>query len=180
MKRTRIPNYILFFLCTLLLLVIAPAIQAQDTPTGVEITWVDTSQFPQIEVHLVATRPDSGRFGGLFVDALQLTEDGTPRDPSMYDAPRGTSVTFLIDADQVAEAHWEQIRQAVESYVSLTENWMDEDLDTATVVVATGEEWKPLVENTPFRNDVFNAFITDSGAYYRPQFRPLTLKAYVG
>lgn len=150
---------------------------AQDTPADIKITWVETSQFPQIQVYLAASSANSNRFAGLFVDALKFFEDGSQRSPSMYDAPRGTSVTFLIDADQYAEMQWDDIRKSIESYVSITENWMDEDYDKTSVIVATGansDEWKLLVEDTSYRNDVFNAFITETGAYYTPNFKPIT------
>ncbi|MBN1318502.1 MAG: VWA domain-containing protein, partial [Anaerolineales bacterium] len=176
MKYKRISYYILFFLSTLLLFMGVSLVFAQDSPADVKITWVDTSQFPQIQVYLVATSTNSNRYAGLFVDALEFFEDGSQRSPSMYDSPRGTSVTFLVDADQFAEAQWNDIRQAIEEYVDLNENWMDEDYDRTSVIVATdiGEEYMPLVEETSYRNDVFNAFITSTGAYYTPSFKQRT------
>ncbi len=172
MKRICTHYYIPFLLLALLLAPVSAG--AQDSPSRIQISWLDTSHFPQIEVHLIASKPTGGRFQGLFVNSLQVTENGTARDPSMYDAPRGTAITFLIDADQKAQAEWDQIRQGIESYVSATESWMDEDLDVTTLIVANGGDWRVLVQDTPFRNDVLNAFITDTGAYYQPTFHPVT------
>ena len=173
MKRVRTLYYMLFSVCTLLLALVFSA-SAQDVPTNLYLSAVDTSEFPKVNVYLVATNANGGRFPALFVDALQVMEDASPRTASMYDSPRGTAVTFVIDADQVAADNWEAIRTAIESYVSLDEAWMDEDYDTASVIVANGASWTPLVEDTPFRNEVFNAFIDASGQYYVPDPLPLT------
>ena len=171
MKRIHSTYYSLFFFCTLLFATIL-SVRAQETPAGINISWVDTSQFPQMEVYLVATAANGGRFPGLFADVVELYEDGAERTPSLYDAPRGTALTFLIDADEVAGSSWDGIREAIEGYASIS--WMDEDLDTVTLIVANGQEKEMLVEQASFHNTVSNAFINQSGNYFEPSVRPGT------
>lgn len=171
MRLARIGHYTPFLLCALLVFAVSLAVHAQETPARIHITWVDTSQLPQIEVYVSAVSANGGRYPGLFADMLQLFEDGAERSPSTYDAPRGTYLVFLIDADLAAQAYWSDIREAIESYAS--PSWMDEDVDYAAVIVGTGQQVETLVE-TSYHVGVSNAFIQESGAYYEPSFQPAT------
>lgn len=171
MRRKRTTYSILFALCMVLLATANP-VWGQDLPVRIEVTWVDTSQFPQIEVYVDAFSADGSRHIGLFADMVHFSEDGTERSPAVYDAPRGTSLVFLIDADQTAQSQWDQIREAIEGYAVVL--WMDEDLDDVTIIVANGQKSETLVKQTNYQNSVYNAFILETGAYYVPASVPST------
>ena len=172
MKRLHSPYYIPFLLCALLILISIPPALAQEPPTRIGITELDTDQFPQMDIYITAIAENGGRYPGLFADMVGITENGAERVPSIYDTPRGTELIFLIDADTAAQDNWSEIREAIEGYASVS--WMDEDLDYVTIIVANGQTSETLVERTQFYTAVSNAFITETGTYYEPPTQPAT------
>jgi hypothetical protein len=79
MMRKRTTYYILFFVSALLLTT-ARLVGAQDMPATIEITWVDTSQYPNVEVYTDPRAADGSQQTGLFLFADRaglLTEDGS-------------------------------------------------------------------------------------------------------
>jgi hypothetical protein len=172
MKRFYSLYYIPFFLCALLILISTPLALAQEPPSRIEITDLDTDQFPQIDIHIAAIAENGGRYPGLFADMISITENVADRVPSVYDTPRGTELIFVIDADTVAQENWSDIRSAIEGYASVS--WMDEELDYVTLIVSDGQSSETLVERTQFYTGVSNAFITESGTYYEPRTLPTT------
>jgi hypothetical protein len=172
MRRTHSIYYILFSLATLLFLVTIPQAYGQEAPDRLEITWVDTDQFPQIDVYVTAYTATGKRFPALFADMVDLYENGNRQPASITDTPQGTEVIFLFDADPAAQSHWSEIRDAIEDYASVS--WMEEGLDYATLTVANGLESETLVDRTQFHTAVANAFINENGTYYEPPTMPVT------
>lgn len=171
MKRTHIYT-ILFSLCALVILTTISLTHAQDLPVRIEITEVNTDQFPQIDVYVTAVSANGKRFPGLYADMVDLFENGSERVPSVFDTPRGTELIFLIDADMVAQSYWDEIREAITGYATIS--WMDEELDYVTIIVANGQESNTLVKEAQFHTSVSNAFISESGGYYEPPTTPTT------
>jgi hypothetical protein len=172
MRRTRSTYYIPFLLATLLFLITIPQAYGQEAPDRLEITWVDTDQFPQIDVYVTAYTSTGKRFPALFADMVDLFENGNQQSASIADTPQGTEVIFLLDADPAAQSHWSDIRDAIGDYASIS--WMEEGLDYVTVIVANGTESETLVDRTQFHTAVANAFINENGTYYEPPTMPVT------
>jgi hypothetical protein len=172
MRRTRSTYYIPFLLATLLFLITIPQAYGQEAPDRLEITWVDTDQFPQIDVYVTAYTATGKRFPALFADMVDLFENGNQQSASIADTPQGTEVIFLLDADPAAQSHWSDIRDAIGDYASIS--WMEEGLDYVTVIVANGTESETLVDRTQFHTAVANAFINENGTYYEPPTMPVT------
>jgi hypothetical protein len=172
MRRTHSIYYILFPLATLLFLSTIPQAYGQEAPDRLEITWVDTDQFPQIDVYVTAYTATGKRFPALFADMVDLFENGNEQSASIADTPQGTEVIFLLDADPAAQSHWSDIRDAIGDYASIS--WMEEGLDYVTVIVANGMESETLVDRTQFHTAVANAFINENGTYYEPSTMPVT------
>ncbi len=172
MKRFHSLYYIPFSLCALLILISTPLAVAQEPPSRIAITDLDTDQFPQIDIYITAIAENGARYPGLFADMISISENGADRVPSVYDTPRGTELIFVIDADSVAQENWSEIRDAIEGYASVS--WMDEELDYVTLIVSNGQSSETLVERTQFYTGVTNAFITEAGTYYEPHTLPTT------
>ncbi len=172
MRRTHSIYYSLFFLATLLFPSIIPQAYGQEAPDRLEITWVDTDQFPQIDVYVTAYTATGKRFPALFADMVDLYENGNRQAASITDTPQGTEVVFLFDADPAAQSHWSDIRDAIEDYASVS--WMEEGLDYVTLTVANGLDSETLVDKTQFHTAVANAFINENGTYYEPPAMPTT------
>lgn len=159
------------------LLLLAPwlPVYAQEMPADLLITGIDTSQFPDMEIYVDTFANDGSQQIGffLFADSMSFTEDGSlTKVLGVYDTPRGTWVTFLMDADSVAQQNWDAIKSAILSYA--TDPYMSEDWDYVSVVVANGQASETLVNQTQFHNGVFNAFITEAGAQFEPRILPTT------
>jgi hypothetical protein len=173
MKRLRLGLSVSILFCSLLLAIL-PAV-AQEMPAEILITGIDTSQFPEMEVYVDTFANDRSQQIGffLFADTMSFTEDGSALKVSgVYDTPRGTSVTFLIDADSTAQQDWQAIKSTILSYAA--DPYMSEDWDYVSVIIANGQKTETLVDQTQFHNGVFNAFITDAGAEYVPSIVPTT------
>jgi hypothetical protein len=173
MKRIRLGLLVSILFCSLLLAI--PLAGAQEMPAEILITGIDTSQFPDMEVYVDTFANDRSQQIGffLFADTMSFTEDGSALKVSgVYDTPRGTWLTFLIDADSAAQQDWEAIKSAVLSYAA--DPYMSEDWDYVSVIVANGQKSETLVDQTQFHNGVFNAFITEAGAEYVPSIVPTT------
>lgn len=173
MKRVQLGFPVAVLVCSLLLAI--SSAQAQEMPAELMVTGIDTSEFPDMEVYVDTFANDRSQQIGffLFADTMSFTEDGTTRTVTgVYDTPRGTWLTFLIDADAVAQQNWDDIKSAILSYAA--DPYMDEDWDYVSVIVANGQESVTLVEQTQFHNGVFNAFITEAGAAYVPTIVPTT------
>jgi hypothetical protein len=173
MKRLRLGLSISILFCSVLSTIL-PA-SAQEMPTEILVTGIETSQFPDMEVYVDTFANDRSQQIGffLFADSMSFTEDGTALQVSgVYDTPRGTWLTFLIDADTAAQQEWEAIKSAILSYAA--DPYMSEDWDYVSVIIANGQKSETLVDQTQFHNGVFNAFITEAGAEYVPSFVPTT------
>lgn len=172
MRRMRNMYYILFFLATPLFLMMSPVVYGQEAPDRLEIPWVDTDQFPQIDVFLTAFTSTGKRFPALFADMVDLYENNNQQAASISDTPQGTDVVFLFDSDPTAQSYWSEIRDAVVDYASVS--WMEEGLDYVTLIAADGSQSETLVERTQFYTAVSNAFINENGTYYEPPTMPTT------
>jgi hypothetical protein len=173
MKRIRLGLFVSILFCSLLLAILTAS--AQEMPAEILVTGIDTSEFPEMEVYVDTFANDRSQQIGffLFADTMSFTEDGTALNVSgVYDTPRGTWLTFLIDADTAAQQEWESIKSAILSYAA--DPYMSEDWDYVSVIVANGQKSETLVDQTQFHNGVFNAFITEAGAEYVPSIVPTT------
>jgi hypothetical protein len=72
----------------------------------------------------------------------------------------------LIAADTAAETNWDVIEQAVTSYAQ--DPYMDEDWDYVSLIVTDGDVREVLVDQSQFRNELLNAFVTAEGTRYEP------------
>lgn len=127
MKRIRL-GFLVPILINMLLLASWLPGYAQEMPTEILITGIDSSQFPDMEIYVDTFATDGSQQIGffLFADSMSFTEDGSATKVSgVYDTPRGTWVTFLIDADSAAQQDWDAIKSAILSYA--TAPYMSED-----------------------------------------------------
>ncbi|UCG25056.1 MAG: FHA domain-containing protein [Chloroflexota bacterium] len=151
---------ILTSVVALLLLASLGPVLAQAEPR-LEITTVDTGEFPDIRVLVLATDGESQRQPGL--ERLTLRENDTLVDEfEVTESPVGIELFIVIDANSDIEAHddaggpsrREKVRDSI---IHFAEDHMDgSQLDRVTIIVPEGETPAVLLDRAVFPNEVIN------------------------
>lgn len=77
----RIVQYIVGFVWIILLVIVpAGAVHAQQPPSAVRVTQVDSSQYPEVTVYVAVEDASGKAVAGFGRNDFQMTEDGTPVD----------------------------------------------------------------------------------------------------
>ena len=159
-SRFRRRSLIITVTVTLFALASLGPLLAQAEPR-LEIMAVDTSDFPDVRVLLVATDGESQRQSD--VKGLVLRENDEPVEAyEVAESPVGIDLFIVIDANLDFESHDEpggaSRREKVrDSIVQFAESQMDGgQLDRVTIIVPEGGEPAVLLDSAVFPNEVIN------------------------
>ena len=159
---SRFHRNLLIITVTIALYVLASLgpVLAQAEPR-LEITAVDTSEFPDVRVLVLATDGESQRQPG--VQGLVLRENDAPVEAyEVAELPVGIELFIVIDANSDIEAHDEagdpSRREKVrDSIIQFAESNMDgAQLDRVTIIAPDGEAPAVLLDSAVFPNEVIN------------------------
>lgn len=156
-SRRDVVSAVLLFL---FLIGVPSAVLAQEGPR-LDITSVDTSAFPTIQLNLIAAGENSRRIRDL--SGLRLSEGTTAiADFEVDDVPIGVEMIFVIDANSTIDdrdqagglTRSEKVRDSIVRYA---DRFMDEaQLDRVSVIVPGQNGGRVLLDRAVFRNEVIN------------------------
>lgn len=171
-------NFIKLLICCLSLLGIvvwsAPAI-AQSALTGIIITGIDASQFPQIDATFTVETLDRQGTSGLTEADFTLLEDGQPVQFQLEPQLVGAQVVFIIDASSninqtggTGQKRIDECKAAIARFVGVENgefitSWVEDGVDWVSVL-ATQEEGvftvtDPLSSRTELYNTLYQSEI---------------------
>ena len=145
----------------LILLLIATAVYAQDTPPveRLVITSSDVSSLPSVELHVYG-RDSQGNPLDLSQETLTITQNGAGVGPIEYQGVHtaGTFTVFLIDIPPGVVDELPGLQSAISDYA--TAAYMAEQVDSVAIYQVGATEAIQLLEPTGFFNSVRNLFAT--------------------
>jgi len=153
-------NLLLVLLLLVLLLTGLPSVLAQGEQR-LELSSIDTSEFPDVRLTVIATDGESRRLPS--VDGLTLRENDTPVEAyQVAESPVGIELTFVIDANSDIAARdepggltrYEKVRDSI---LRFAETYMDAtQLDRVTIIAPEGQTPSVLLDRAVFPNEVIN------------------------
>lgn len=145
----------------LILLLIATAVYAQDTPPveRLVITSSDVSSLPSVELHVYG-RDGQGNPLNLSQETLTITQNGAGVGPIEYQGAHtaGTFTVFLIDIPPGVVDELPELQSAIYDYAAAT--YMTEQVDSVAIYQVGETEAAQLLSPTGFYNSVRNLFAT--------------------
>ncbi len=160
MRKRTIRLYLLLLSLGLFALAGLPGAWAQED-SRLEVTSIDTTNFPDVTLHVIATDGESRRLPDL--GGLGLTEAGEQIvDLAVSEAEVGTELIFVIDANATINdrdeagglTRYEKVRDSIISYAN--EYMDDSQLDRVSIIVPSENGPVLLLDRAIFPNAVIN------------------------
>lgn len=153
-------RFLLLFSLVIVLLIAGLAPVVAQGESRLEISVVDSSEFPDVRVAIIATDGESRRQPG--IAGLALRENDLPVESyEVAELPVGIELTFVIDANPDIEARdeggptrYEKVRDSI---LRFAEMYMDAaQLDRVSIIVPDGQDASVLLDRAIFPNEVIN------------------------
>lgn len=151
----------ILLICVLLIVFGGSSVLLAQENTWMGITSIDSSEFPTVQLNLIASDGTGQRLTDL--TGLEISEDNLAiSDYTIEEVPVGIELTFVIDANVNIQARDDEtnltrLEKVRDNIITFAQQYMDDtQLDRVSIVVPGDASGTIVLDDSPFPNAVIN------------------------